>query len=73
MTKIAMIKIGTNERLKELDCHLAIQVHDEVIVDCPKENAEECAKIVTSLMIEAAKEKIKVPMKCDAEFMESWR
>ena len=73
MTKIAMIKIGTNERLKELDCHLAIQVHDEVIVDCPKENAEECAKIVTSLMIDAAKEKIKVPMKCDAEFMESWK
>ena len=73
MTKIAMIKIGTNKRLKELDCHLAIQVHDEVIVDCPKENAEECAKIVTSLMIEAAKEKIRVPMKCDAEFLEVWR
>ena len=73
MTKLAMIRIGTNKRLKELDCHLAIQVHDEVIVDCPKENAEECAKIVTELMISSAKEKIKVPMKCDAEFMESWK
>lgn len=73
MTKLAMIKIGTNKRLKELDCHLAIQVHDEVIVDCPKENAKECAKIVTELMISSAREKIKVPMKCDAEFMESWK
>lgn len=73
MTKLAMIKIGTNKRLKELDCYLAIQVHDEVIVDCPKENAQECAKIVTNLMIQSAKEKINVPMKCDAEIMGSWK
>ena len=72
MTKLAMIAIYNDERLRELDCHLLLQVHDEVICECPKDNAKECAERLTSLMVGAAKEKIRVPMKCDAEVTECW-
>ena len=60
----AMIAINDNPRLKELDCHLLIQVHDEVICECPEANAKECAELLSSLMVGAAAEKIRVPMKC---------
>lgn len=72
MTKLAMIAIHNNERLKELDCHLLLQVHDEVICECPEENAKEVSELLSSLMVGAAKEKIRVPMKCDAEITRCW-
>lgn len=72
MSKKAMIAIYNNERLKELDCHILIPVHDEVICECPEENAKEVADLLTKLMIDSAKEKISVPMKCDAEITYVW-
>lgn len=72
MTKLAMIAINNNARLKELDCHLLIQVHDEVICECPEENAKECAELLSSLMVGAAADKIRVPMRCDAEVTRVW-
>lgn len=72
MTKLAMIAIHNDERLKELDCHLLLQVHDEVICECPEQYAKEVSERLTSLMVGAAKEKIRVPMKCDAEVTYVW-
>lgn len=72
MTKKAMIAIGNDEILKELNCKLVLQVHDEVIAECPIENAKKCAERLSELMIESAKEKISVPMKCDAEITKQW-
>ena len=56
MTKKAMIAIGNDEILKELNCKLVLQVHDEVIAECPIENAKKCAERLSELMIESAKE-----------------
>ena len=72
MSKLAMIAIHNSERLKELDCHLLIPVHDEVICECPEENAKEVSELLTSLMVGAAAERISVPMKCDAEVTYCW-
>ena len=72
LTKLAMIAIHNDERLKELDCHLLLQVHDEVICECPEENAREVSERLTSLMVGAAREKIRVPMKCDSEVTYCW-
>jgi|LSQX01.1.fsa_nt_gb DNA polymerase I-like protein with 3'-5' exonuclease and polymerase domains len=72
LTKIAMIAIGNSEYLKERKCKLLLQVHDEVIAECPEEYAKECAEELSRLMVEAAKGKIKVPMKCDAEISRVW-
>lgn len=72
MSKLAMVAIHNDKRLQELDCHILIPVHDEVICECPEEHAKEVSERLTSLMIGAAKERISVPMKCDAEVTYCW-
>ncbi len=72
MLKIAMIKVHSSKELNNLGFKLLLQVHDELIGECPRENAKQVSEIFTSIMIDAAKEKISVPMKCDAEIVERW-
>ena len=42
-------------KLKELDAHLLVQIHDEVIVECPEEKADECVEIIKYEMENAIK------------------
>jgi len=72
MSKLAMIKVGNDERLKELGFRLLIPVHDELIAECPKENAKECAERFAKLMSEAAEDRLTIPIKCDVEVTECW-
>ena len=72
MTKWAMIKIYKNKDLQSLGAELIIQVHDEVILECPKENAKEASKILQKCMLDAAADMINVPMKCDTVITERW-
>lgn len=58
--------------MKELGFHLLIQVHDEVIGECPEENAKECAERLSYLMRTAPSHLIKLPFKCDVDFTYNW-
>lgn len=42
----AQIRISKEERLKELGCNMLIQVHDELVFECPEEHLEEAIKII---------------------------
>ena len=72
MTKSSMINIYNNKRLKELGCRLLVCIHDEVIVEAPKENAKEAFELVSKIMVDSAKQFIHLPIKCDAEVTEQW-
>lgn len=72
LTKMAMIKIYNDPILKELDFKMAIAVHDELIGECPEENAEAAANRLSKLMIEAAAKDIVTPFKCDPTIERSW-
>lgn len=72
LTKKAMIEIHKDEKMKELGFHLLIPVHDELIGECPLENAKECAERLSYLMIKAAENDICVPMKVDCEITRQW-
>lgn len=72
LTKMAMIKIHNDPILKKLGFKLAIAVHDELIGECPKENAEEAADRLCKLMIEAAAKDIEAPFKCDPTITINW-
>ena len=72
ITKMAMIKLGTNEELKKLKFQLVLTIHDEVIGECPRENMDKVSKLVKKIMIDAAKDIIDVPMNCDVEVTERW-
>jgi DNA polymerase I-like protein with 3'-5' exonuclease and polymerase domains len=45
-----MIKIDADERLKELGCKLLLQIHDEIVVECPNENVEMAMPIIEHYM-----------------------
>ena len=72
LTKLAMIELSRNERLKELGFKLLIPVHDELIAECPEENVKECSKLLAETMSHAAEEILKMPIRCDVECSKQW-
>ena len=42
----AQIRVAKEERLKELGCNMMIQVHDELVFECPEENLEEAIQVI---------------------------
>ena len=72
MSKLAMILVGNDERLKELGFRLLIPVHDELIAECPEENVKECSERFAQLMSEAAQSRMTIPIKCDVEITKAW-
>ena len=49
---------------------LLLQVHDELILECPKEKAKETAELVRSEMENAVK--LKIPLRVSVETGKSW-
>ena len=72
MSKLAMILVGNDERLKELGFRLLIPVHDELIAECPEENVKECSERFAQLMSEAAQSRLEFPIQCDVEITREW-
>ena len=72
MTKVAVIKLYMDERLRELGFKLNIAVHDELIGECPIENAEEVADRLCAIMKSAAEDVCDVPFKCDPTLEHCW-
>lgn len=73
MTKVALILIDRDEFLNSIDAKPVLAIHDEIILEAPKEHAEAVTKRLEELMVEAAYQKIsKVPFKAEGEVMERW-
>lgn len=49
-----------------------IPVHDELLGEIPRENAKRGAERLTEVMIEAARDIVDIPMKCDPSIVERW-
>ena len=71
-SKLCMIAINKDERLKELGFRMLIPVHDEIIAECPEENAVECAERFKYLMEHSSGEKYTVPVTVDVEITHRW-
>ena len=72
MSKLAMILVGNDKRMKELGFRLLIPIHDELLGECPKDNAKECSQRLADLMIQAASTKLTIPSKVDTVVAERW-
>ena len=72
MTKIAMAKIAKDKRLAELGFRMLIQVHDEIIGECPVENADEAAERFCYIMSHCVEDKIDIPFNTDATLETYW-
>lgn len=67
-----MIDLHNNARLKELGFRLLIPVHDEVIAECPEENAKECSELLAQVMSDAAQKILHMPFSCDVAVSKRW-
>lgn len=66
--KIAMISVS--EKLKDTNAKLILQIHDELIVECPDEEVENVKKVLVDCMENAAQ--LSVPLAVDVESGKSW-
>ena len=72
LTKLAIIRVHADIQLKELGFKLLVPVHDELIGECPEQNAKKCAARLAQVMSDAAEEILGLPFKCDVEITKSW-
>ncbi len=68
--KIAMINVDKKLRESGLGARLLLQVHDELLVEAPRESAQAVLDILKNEMENAVK--LNVPLKVEAEIGETW-
>ena len=68
--KLARIRVDAALRRQKLKARLVLQVHDELIVECPVKEAEQVKKIVTAEMENVVQ--LKVPLLAEAKSGASW-
>ena len=68
--KLAMIHVDNALREQALQAQLVLQVHDELIVECPAWEAELVMQIVTNEMQNVCK--LSVPLIAEAKMGNSW-
>ena len=51
---------------------MLIPVHDEIIAECPEENAKECSELLAKTMSYAAEQILEMPIKCDVVVTKAW-
>ena len=68
--KKAMVLIHQKLKENNLKSKLIIQVHDELVFDCLKEEQEQVTKIMKDVMENVIK--LKVPLKIDIEYGNNW-
>lgn len=72
MSKVAMNKMRNDPLLRSLGYKILIVVHDEIIGECPEENAKQVAERVQQLMVEACHERVHIKMKTDVTVSRRW-
>ncbi len=68
--KAAMVRVDARMRAEKLQARLLLQVHDELIVECPAEEAETVKAILTEEMEHVVD--YRVPLLVDAKIGASW-
>ncbi|MEF2794218.1 MAG: DNA polymerase A family protein, partial [Hydrogeniiclostridium sp.] len=68
--KIAMIRVDHRLRAEGLQARLILQVHDELIVECPEEEAGRVSALLTEEMENAVH--LSVPMVAEAKVGRTW-
>ena len=68
--KLAMIKVHARLREEGLKARLILQIHDELIVDAPEEEADRVARLMQECMENVIS--LKVPLLAEAKIGKSW-
>ena len=68
--KLAMVHVDERLRKEDLEARLLLQVHDELIVECPEEETERVSRILREEMENAAR--LSVPLTVEVHSGHSW-
>ena len=68
--KIAMLKIPSAIKEAGLKAIMLLQVHDELVLECPKGEAEKAARLVQETMAKAYP--LSIPLETEARWGLSW-
>lgn len=68
--KLAMINVYKELKLRNLKSKMILQVHDELIIDCPREEITEVATILKENMENVVT--LSVPLSVDVSFGKTW-
>ncbi len=68
--KLAMIKVDARLRAEKLEARLVLQVHDELIVECPEGEADQVKALLQEEMEGVAA--LSVPLAADAKVGRTW-
>lgn len=68
--KLAMVRVDKALQESGLKARLLLQVHDELIAECPEEEAEQVAALISREMQGAAE--LSVPLPAEAHWGKSW-
>lgn len=68
----AMVKLHQDEILKALDYKLLLQIHDEVILEGPQENADSALDRVITVMQNPLDQQLRVKLEVDAKIADNW-
>ena len=68
--KLAMVRVYRRLKVEGLRARLILQVHDELIVECPAEEKERAAKVLGEEMRGAAE--LRVPLSADVNSGTTW-
>jgi DNA polymerase-1 len=68
--KIAMLKIPSALKKAKLNGKMLLQVHDELVLECPKDELEKTARVVQKTMSEAFD--LSIPLSTEARYGDNW-
>jgi DNA polymerase-1 len=68
--KLAMLHLPRTLKDAGLGARMLLQVHDELVLECPEKEVEAAAQLVKKTMSEAFK--LRVPLKTDAKVGRNW-
>jgi DNA polymerase-1 len=68
--KIAMIRVAAALQAAGLKSHMLLQVHDELVIECPQNELKETTKIARTMMENAYN--LLIPLKTEARYGHDW-
>ena len=68
--KLAMIRLPGELARAGLQAKMLLQVHDELLLECPKDELHETARLVRGVMENAYN--LSIPLLCDAAWGVNW-
>ncbi|MFA6537582.1 MAG: DNA polymerase I [Patescibacteria group bacterium] len=71
LMKIAMIEVYNELKRKRSKTKMLLQVHDELVFECPRDEVKEIAKIIDEKMEKV--HKLAVPIKVDTDVGDNWQ